>query len=149
MDVEWMGVTMITMLLVILATPRIEGSLQGFHKAEIRAVYNDAATIFEHVVAIEAPKDGVVYLRDATVWKLNQWFPSDTGLIIGNYNRPSHTIWVAVDADNRGCVLFHELSHFIFHRVGLSDRMSGQEEHRLIHEMEQVYNPTCEESDGS
>ena len=141
---------MCTLLFLVLSSATIEGNLSGMSKVEVRAVYNDANTIFKQVVNVKPPEDSKLYLREATVWKLNMLFPNPNGIIVGSYNRTSHTIWVAIDSPgNRVCTLFHEIEHFLFHVAGLSKEMTNEEEHVLIHQMEEIYNPECNQEDGS
>ena len=129
--------------------PRIEGQLEGISKNEVASVYRDMDSIFSRLVICPEQRYRVVFIRDITAWKLNQLFPNPLGIVIGNYNRPSRTIWIATDAGDKVCTLFHEFVHFKFHTCGLSGIMSNDEEHQIIRQMELVYNPSCAAEDGS
>ena len=127
---------------------RIEGGVTGYKAAEIRSIFQDAGTIFESMIGREAPKTGTLHIKETTLWALQQRFPK-LGMVVSIFNRHTDTIYITTEVGDVGCNLFHEMLHFMFQHSGLSDTMSETQEHAWIHQMEFIYNPECDEEDGS
>ena len=138
---------MFTLAFLILSTP-INGHVDGLTTREVEHIYSRAVSLFEQNTNQSVNPVDILNLKSTTVWKLNLLYPHN-GLIVGNYNRETHTVYVATDLGDIRCHLFHEIEHFLFHTSGLYASTDNDGEHIQIHKMEKIYNPACEVEDGS
>lgn len=139
---------MYTLAFLILSTIPINGEIKGLSPRETEKVCGEALNLFQEHFGQSITISDTLNLKSTAVWKLNQLFPHN-GLIAGNYNRETHTVWVAEELGDTKCTLFHETMHFLFHTSGMSASTDNDGEHKHIHIMEKLWNPKCEKQDGS
>jgi len=121
----------------------------------INETYTDAVDIFSNYTKCPVPSSPDFTVRDDTIKSLNYgrngFYIVDgkilIGIIMGEYKPGSNSIYIAIEHPDQQRLLFHEMIHYLFHRLydfscpsySFIYDTNVDEEHKSVRAMEDIY----------